>query len=80
MTVAASQFARSGQTIFVVEPTPDGVFLYALRADGFAGDTWHLTVEDAQAQAAHSAGQEVGPWRSIPAGIEDKIAFAKANG
>lgn len=80
MTVADSMFARVGQTILLIEPTADGVSLFEVRPDGFIGDTWHPTVEEARAQASYSAGRIVGPWQPIPAEVEDKIAFAKARG
>ncbi len=73
-------YARATQTIFVVEPTAEGVFLFEVRADGFVGDTWHPSIEEAQAQASFIAGQIVGLWRPVPADVTDKIAFAKARG
>ena len=75
-----SAFARFGQSILLIEPTAEGIFLYVIRPDGFVGDTWHATFEEAQAQASFTAGRIVGPWTPIPADVKDKIAFAKTRG
>jgi hypothetical protein len=39
-------------SVAVLNETPDGFFLIRLTSDGtFCGDTWHLTADDARAQA-----------------------------
>jgi hypothetical protein len=60
----------------VIEEKPDGIFLYRYGAEGaFAGDTWHMNVEDAQHQASYEYGDQVQEWIDIPAEVEDVVAF-----
>jgi hypothetical protein len=55
----------------VIEKTPDGVFLYRFDAKGgFAGDTWHMSVDDAKSQASFEFETTMSDWREIPPSIE----------
>lgn len=63
--------------VLIVEGKPDGVFLYRFTADKtFCGDTWHLSVEDAIAQAESEYGELLDSWKEVPENIRDPIAFA----
>jgi hypothetical protein len=44
----------------LIEEKDDGFFyLFEFRDDGFLGDTWHRTIEDAKAQADHYFGNSI---------------------
>jgi hypothetical protein len=52
------------------------VFLFRFTADGqVVGDTWHMTLEEAQQQAQFEFGDLLSDWRSVPADVEDLVAF-----
>ena len=56
----------------LVEEKPDGVFLIRFTsACEVAGDTWHLTAEDAKHQATAEYEGMLGPWREIPDDVPD---------
>jgi hypothetical protein len=63
----------------VVQMNADGAFLYrcAFSSDEIA-DTWHLSVDDAKAQAEYEFGVLLGEWRLIPVGVKDPIGFVLA--
>jgi len=62
----------------VLEQTGEGFFLYRCTEDGqFAGDTFHMTVEEALAQADGEYGAALGQWIEIPADVADAVAYAK---
>lgn len=63
---------------WIIDPTPDGFFLLLRYTTGmeFGGDTWHETVEHAREQAASEYGDALGGWRTVPAEVEDAVAFA----
>jgi len=72
-------FARAGEVFLIIEQTPEGFFLYTFPKDGFAGDTWHQTLDDAKHQASYEFGGGLEPWVAIPADISDLRAFAREN-
>ena len=50
--------------------------LIRYAADGsFAGDTWHLTIDDALEQASFEFGDAHGPWIDVPPDVDDARAF-----
>lgn len=58
--------------MLVIFQRPDGNFLERFGGDGQAvGDTWHLSVEDAEEQARLEYGEVVGRWQSVPIEISD---------
>lgn len=60
--------------ILVLEEKPDGVFLSRYAEDhGFAGDTWHVNVNDAIHQAECDRLSE---WREVPPEVDDPMSFA----
>lgn len=62
--------------LVAIEEKPDGVFLFRFTADGqVVGDTWHMTLEEAQQQAQFEFGDLLSDWRSVPADVEDLVAF-----
>lgn len=47
------------------------VFLFRYDAQGdFAGDTWHLSIDEAKEEAESEYGDAVSAWMSVPEGIE----------
>lgn len=55
--------------------------LYLLRyaADGFVGDTFHLSIDEARQQATFEFSLALGTWQPAPAGLatyDDVRAFA----
>ncbi len=63
--------------VLMIEQKPDGVFLFRFTADGTCcGDTWHLSVDDAIAQAESEYGGLLDSWKEVPEHIRDPIAFA----
>lgn len=62
--------------LLVIDERPDGVFLLRCTATGeFGGDTWHRSVDEAKAQAAHEYGPGIA-WAPIPGTESDPVAFA----
>ena len=60
----------------VVEEKNDGIFLYRYSANGeCVGDTWHMTLADAQHQAEYEYNELALHWREMPENIEDVAAF-----
>lgn len=72
-------FTRAGVTFLIIEQTREGFFLHTLPKDGFAGDTWHQTLEDAKHQATYEFGDSVERWEEVPAHVSDLRAFAQEN-
>lgn len=63
--------------IVVLERHPDGVFLYRYATDGtFAGDTWHMTFDEAKEQATFEYGDALGKWRPVPPDAGDAVDYA----
>jgi hypothetical protein len=59
-----------------IEEKPDGVFLFRFTAKGeVAGDTWHMTVEEAQEQALYEFGELLCEWIPVPPDVEDMVSF-----
>jgi hypothetical protein len=66
--------------LLLIKQRPDGVFLFRYTADGqVVGDTWHMTVDDAKAQAQHEYGELLSPWKSVPTSIKEVVAFGFEN-
>ncbi|MGA3010880.1 MAG: hypothetical protein ABSD72_11530 [Terracidiphilus sp.] len=62
--------------LLVIEECPDGIFLYRYGTHGeFAGDTWHMNVDDAKHQASFEYGDLVQEWIDVPADVEDVVTF-----
>lgn len=61
------------------EPIERGDCSYLLiryAADGaYAGDTWHLTIDDALEQASYEFGDALGQWVDVPPDVDDARAF-----
>jgi hypothetical protein len=65
--------------VLVLEERPDGIFLFRLGAKGAdCGDTWHMNVEDARAQAVYEYQNALGEWQSIPDSADDARGYALA--
>ena len=64
----------------VVLLLPDGesgAMLFRYTAHGeLAGDTWHVSLAEARAQAAYEYGDALVPWIEVPEEIGDAHAFA----
>jgi len=66
--------------LVAIEEKPDGVFLFRFTADGqVVGDTWHMTVEEAQQQARFEFPNLLSEWKSVPDDVDDLIAFGLRN-
>lgn len=71
-------FTCAGTTALVIEETSEGHFLYSFRPDGFVGDTWHPSIEEAKEQAARFFGPDSFPiWRDVPEAVADLADFAR---
>jgi hypothetical protein len=54
-----------------------GAMLFRYTAHGeLAGDTWHVSLAEARAQAAYEYGDALVPWIEVPEEIGDAHAFA----
>lgn len=63
--------------VLLIESKNDGIFLNRATKDGaFCGDTWHLSIDDAKAQAESEYGEAMGAWIEVPEDVQDPIAFA----
>ena len=64
--------------VLLIERTkPVGATLVRYAASGAAlSDSWYLTAEEARACAVRDYGERLGPWRVLPAGAADPVAFA----
>ena len=62
--------------ILVADDDP-GAMLFRYTAHGeFGGDTWHLTVEEAQESAIYEYGEALQPWEEVAADVVDVHDFA----
>ena len=62
--------------LVVIEEKPDGVFLLRFTAAGrVVGDTWHMTVREAQQQAQFEFGKLLSNWLPVQADVEDVVSF-----
>jgi hypothetical protein len=63
--------------VLLIEQNEEGFFLYRFTAAGiFAGDTWHLNLEDAKHQADFEFDGLISPWISVPSDIKDVVRYA----
>ena len=69
--------ANAKTDILLIEEKDDGFYLYEFREDGFVGDTWHQTVEDAKAQATYRFGTGISAWKEVPLEFADPVAFGR---
>jgi len=70
------QFTRVGDTVLIIEETSEGFFLYSFPRNGSEGDTWHLSVEDANAQVSHQFGKPDMSWLPVPNEISSLRDYA----
>jgi hypothetical protein len=63
--------------VLVLEEEPDGWFLYRYASDGTAaGDTWHSSRADVQAQIEFEFDELVSEWFEIPDSETNAARFA----
>jgi hypothetical protein len=63
--------------ILGIERRPDGIFLDRFdESGGGAGDTWHESIDDAEAQALAEYGENLSSWMAVPSDEHDAVAFA----
>ena len=63
--------------VLLIEEKPDGVFLSRFaEAGGFAGDTWHRSLDEAKAQGEFEYEVLLTEWREVPSDVVDPVAFA----
>lgn len=66
-----------GADVLMIEAREDGFFLFRFtRAGDFAGDTWHLSLDDAKHQAGFEFGDDFGEWIEVPDSETDPVRFA----
>lgn len=66
--------------VLVIEKKPDGIFLFRFTEDGTCvGDTWHMSPEDAEAQAESEYGPHLSEWKEIPDSFDDPVSYALEN-
>ena len=64
-------------SVLLIDVRPDECLLYRYANDGgFAGDTWHETLDDAKHQATYEFPNLISEWREVPDEVEDAVAFA----
>lgn len=62
----------------LIEERPDGYFLLRYSESGeFAGDTWHIALEDAMDQAKFEFDSERDGWLEIPEDEPDAVSYAR---
>jgi len=78
ITGAESEQTRlSRALVLIIEEQADGFFLYRYTTGAaFAGDTWHLTLDEAKEQAVFEYGDALGGWNSVPESSEDAVKYA----
>ena len=67
--------------VLLIEERNDGVFLDRFADDGSsAGDTWHVDVAEAKAQAEAEYGGMLTEWNPVPGALtgREAVAFALA--
>ncbi|HXT59699.1 MAG TPA: hypothetical protein VN699_13760 [Pirellulales bacterium] len=65
--------------LLVIEEKSDGVFLCRYAADSsYAGDTWHINVEEAKQQASFEYPHVRVQWEGVPSEFEDAVSFGMA--
>ena len=76
--LVAAVSGRADVAALLVEATPEmGATLNRLTTQGgTAGDVWYGSAEEAQACAARDYGAALGPWRQLPEGEADPVAYA----
>lgn len=66
--------------VLVIEKKPDGIFLYRFTEDGACvGDTWHMSLEDAEAQAESEYDTHLSEWKEVPDSSDDPVSYALKN-
>ena len=72
----SSAQAGAMPVVLVIETRDDGIFLFRYVKDGvLAGDTWHLSVDDAKLQADFEFGDKVGRWSIVPESTEREVEY-----
>jgi hypothetical protein len=62
--------------MILIEQTSDGFMLYRFDAEGgFAGDTWHQSLDDAKHQAEYEYADAIRRWIVVPPAIEDAVGY-----
>ena len=71
------QMLPMADVLLLVADAEPGAMLFRYTAYGeLSGDTWHATVDEAQAQAILEYGDALLVWNEVPAEITDAHAFA----
>jgi hypothetical protein len=76
--IAEEKMLPMADVLLIVADGEPGALLFRYTAHGeLAGDTWHTTVDAAQAQADYEYGDALlRPWLEIPEEIRDAHEFA----
>lgn len=63
--------------VLLIRANKSGIFLERFTSNGeLTGDTWHMSVEDAQEQAQFEYQVPISQWKEIPLEQKDPVAFA----
>lgn len=72
----ASRLPGADVLLLIAGAEPDAmVFRYTAYGE-LGGDSWHLSVADAQEQAGEEYGEALLPWEPVPDDIADAHAYA----
>lgn len=63
--------------LLTIEEKSDGIFMYRFTSEGErVGDTWHMSLEDAQHQAEYEYQELLSEWTPVPLDVDDPVALA----
>ncbi len=63
--------------ILIIEKKGNSFYLFRYDIKGnFAGDTWHLNLEDAKHQAEFEYKDNISEWKEVPEDVDDPIIYA----
>jgi len=62
--------------LLVAGPDPDAMLFRYTAYGEMGGDSWHLSLDDAKAQAVGEYGAALMPWEAVPDEVGDAHAYA----
>lgn len=73
---AARMLPAPDVLLLIAGADPDAMLFRYTAFGEIAGDSWHLTVSDAQEQATEEYGEALLPWEEVPDEVGDAHAYA----
>jgi hypothetical protein len=73
---AAKTLPAADVILLVADGGPDAMLFRYTAFGEIGGDSWHLTVADAQEQASEEYGDALLPWEEVPDEVADAHAHA----